>query len=87
MSDQDPIVKKLAFWGIPLSFGVLGLKLLAWWVTGSVALLSDGLESTVNVVAASLPISSFAMRRSRRMRIIPMAITRPNIFPPCSKAC
>ncbi|MCM2291167.1 cation diffusion facilitator family transporter [Allorhizobium sp. BGMRC 0089] len=52
MSDQDPIVKKLALWGIPLSIAVLGLKLLAWYVTGSVALLSDGLESTVNVVAA-----------------------------------
>ncbi|MCM2438421.1 cation transporter [Agrobacterium vitis] len=52
MSEHNPIVKRLAFWGIPLSFGVLGLKLLAWWVTGSVALLSDGLESTVNVVAA-----------------------------------
>lgn len=49
---RDPLVKKLAFWGIPLSFLVLGLKLLAWWLTGSVALLSDGLESTVNVVAA-----------------------------------
>ncbi|OQP87669.1 cation-efflux pump [Rhizobium rhizosphaerae] len=45
-------VRRLAFWGIPLSIGVLGLKLLAWWVTGSVALLSDGLESIVNVVAA-----------------------------------
>ncbi|OLP59418.1 cation transporter [Xaviernesmea oryzae] len=43
---------RLAFWGIPLSIGVLGLKLMAWWVTGSVALLSDGLESIVNVVAA-----------------------------------
>ena len=45
-------VKRLALWGIPLSFFVLGLKLAAWWVTGSVALLSDALESTVNVVAA-----------------------------------
>lgn len=42
----------LAFWGIPLAILVLGLKMLAWWVTGSVALLSDGLESIVNVVAA-----------------------------------
>lgn len=52
MSDSNPLVKTLAFWGIPLAIGVLGLKMLAWWVTGSVALLSDGLESTVNVVAA-----------------------------------
>ena len=45
-------VKRLALWGIPLSLGVMGLKLVAWWVTGSVALLSDGMESSVNVVAA-----------------------------------
>ncbi len=46
------LVARLAFWSIPLAFGVMALKLCAWWVTGSVALLSDGLESTVNVVAA-----------------------------------
>ena len=51
-SDSHSYVKRLAFWGIPLAFFVMGLKLLAWWVTGSVALLSDALESTVNVVAA-----------------------------------
>jgi len=27
-------VKRLALWGIPLSLGVMGLKLVAWWVTG-----------------------------------------------------
>lgn len=31
---------------------VLGLKFLAWWLTGSVALYSDALESIVNVVTA-----------------------------------
>eukprot|EP01035_Chromulina_nebulosa_P042694 gene42694-57805_t len=30
----------------------MAMKMLAWYVTGSVALLSDGLESTVNVIAA-----------------------------------
>ncbi|TCV74426.1 cation diffusion facilitator family transporter [Neorhizobium sp. R1-B] len=60
----DPVVERLAFWGIPISFGVMGLKMLAWWVTGSVALLSDGLESTVNVVAAF--IAYFVIRYARR---------------------
>jgi cation diffusion facilitator family transporter len=32
---------------------VLGLKGLAWWLTGSIALYSDALESTVNVVTAT----------------------------------
>lgn len=49
---KNGIVLRLAFWGIPVSLGVLGLKMAAWWVTGSVALLSDALESIVNVAAA-----------------------------------
>jgi cation diffusion facilitator family transporter len=49
---ENTTVKRLALWGIPLSLGVMALKLVAWWVTGSVALLSDGMESSVNVVAA-----------------------------------
>jgi len=52
MEKSDSVVRRLAFWGIPLSLAVMGLKMLAWYVTGSVALLSDGLESTVNVIAA-----------------------------------
>ncbi len=60
----DHTVERLAFWGIPLSFGVMGLKLVAWYVTGSVALLSDGLESTVNVVAAF--IAYFVIRYAKR---------------------
>lgn len=52
MHEVNARVRQLAFWGIPLSLGVMGLKMLAWYVTGSVALLSDGLESTVNVIAA-----------------------------------
>ncbi len=31
---------------------VLGLKSAAWWITGSAALYSDALESTVNVAAS-----------------------------------
>jgi cation diffusion facilitator family transporter len=53
-TQANQTIRRLAFWGIPLSFGVMGLKMLAWYVTGSVALLSDGLESTVNVIAAFL---------------------------------
>jgi len=31
---------------------VLGLKTVAWWITGSVALMSDALESIINVAAS-----------------------------------
>ncbi len=43
---------KLAIGSIFVGFAVLGLKSLAYWMTGSVALLSDALESTVNVATA-----------------------------------
>ena len=45
-------VVKLGIGSIVLGLVVLGLKLLAWAMTGSVALLSDALENTVNVVTA-----------------------------------
>jgi cation diffusion facilitator family transporter len=43
---------KLAIGSLLVGLVVLGLKTLAWWVTGSVALLSDALESTVNLATA-----------------------------------
>ncbi|MEI6099572.1 MAG: cation diffusion facilitator family transporter [Alphaproteobacteria bacterium] len=43
---------KLAIGTILLSLVVLGLKLVAWQMTGSVALMSDALESFVNVATA-----------------------------------
>ncbi|CAM3221722.1 cation diffusion facilitator family transporter [Paracoccus aminovorans] len=44
--------EKLALGSIVVGISVLGLKALAWWLTGSIALLSDALESTVNVATA-----------------------------------
>src|SRR5690606_15571097 len=46
-------IAALAFWSIVVALIVLGLKAVAWWMTGSVALYSDALESTVNVIAAA----------------------------------
>lgn len=43
---------KIAIGSLVVGIVVLGLKTLAWWMTGSVALLSDALESTVNVATA-----------------------------------
>ena len=63
-AEENNLVRRIAFWGIPLAFGVMGLKLVAWWVTGSVALLSDGLESTVNVIAAF--IAYFVIRYAHK---------------------
>ncbi len=45
-------IARLAFWSISVAFVVTALKLLAWRMTGSVALYSDALESIANVVTA-----------------------------------
>ncbi len=37
---------------------LFGIKLLAWWLTRSVAILTDALESTVNVVAGFISLYS-----------------------------
>ncbi|MEW9920068.1 cation diffusion facilitator family transporter [Marimonas sp. MJW-29] len=47
-----PTALKLAAGSLIIGILVLGLKTLAWWLTGSVALLSDALESTVNLATA-----------------------------------
>lgn len=51
MSTKNKI-RTIAAWSIVVGFAVMGLKFLAWWLTGSVALYSDALESIVNVIAA-----------------------------------
>ncbi|MEO8242386.1 MAG: cation diffusion facilitator family transporter, partial [bacterium] len=45
-------VVKLGIGSIVLGLVVLGLKVVAWQMTGSIALLSDALESIVNVATA-----------------------------------
>jgi cation diffusion facilitator family transporter len=57
-------VARLASWSIVIALAVFGLKMLAWWITGSVALYSDALESTVNVVTAIAAL--WAIRVSHR---------------------
>jgi cation diffusion facilitator family transporter len=47
-----------------VSVVVFGMKMAAWWATGSVGLLSDALESTVNIVAAVVAL--FALRTAMK---------------------
>ena len=47
-----PPAQRFAIGSLVIGILVLGLKTLAWWMTGSVALMSDALESTVNLATA-----------------------------------
>ncbi len=54
----DRGIISLAAGSLVVGLVVLGLKLLAWWLTGSIALYSDALESIVNVVTALVALAA-----------------------------
>lgn len=57
-------LERFAWLSLATGFAVLALKLGAWQLTGSVGLLSDALESTVNIGAALVAV--FALRAANR---------------------
>lgn len=52
MHDGQPDLSRYAWLSVATGVVVFGLKLLAFSLTGSIGLLSDAMESTVNIVAA-----------------------------------
>ncbi|HEY1933088.1 MAG TPA: cation diffusion facilitator family transporter [Acetobacteraceae bacterium] len=50
--------ERIASGSIGIGLVVLGLKGAAWWITGSAALYSDALESTVNVAASLVALAA-----------------------------
>ncbi|HKA38477.1 MAG TPA: cation diffusion facilitator family transporter [Burkholderiales bacterium] len=50
--------RSFALLSIAAALATIGLKLLAWWLTGSVGLLSDALEGLINLAGATM---AFAM--------------------------
>jgi cation diffusion facilitator family transporter len=54
---QSPSLTRFAWLSIGAALATMGLKTLAWWLTGSVGLLSDALESLVNLAGAVMALS------------------------------
>ena len=59
-------LERFAWLSLATGFVVLALKTLAWQLTGSVGLLSDALESTVNIGAALVASSPYGRPTGRR---------------------
>lgn len=55
-----PRLQHFAWLSVAAALSTMALKLLAWWWTGSVGLLSDAAEASVNLLAASFAV--FALR-------------------------
>lgn len=52
-----PSLKRYAWLSISAAVGTIVLKGVAWWITGSVGLLSDALESFVNLGGAMMALA------------------------------
>lgn len=57
-------LERLAWLSVGAAVATIALKTLAWWLTGSVGLLSDALESLVNLAAALLALSMLRLAAS-----------------------
>ena len=60
----DPGLQRFAWISVCAAVATIGLKTLAWWLTGSVGLLSDAMESVVNLAAALLALSMLRLAAS-----------------------
>jgi cation diffusion facilitator family transporter len=54
---QQPALQRFAWLSIAAAFATIGLKGAAWWLTGSVGLLSDAIESLVNLAGATMTLA------------------------------
>lgn len=64
--NEDIIKQRVQKWIVSLSILILGGKFLAFWLTNSVGILTDAMESIVNVVAGL--ISLYSLRWAARPR-------------------
>ena len=51
-----PGARPFAWLSIAAALATIGLKTLAWWLTGSVGLLSDALEGSINLLGATVAL-------------------------------
>lgn len=74
-----------AWLSIATAIATIGLKGVAWKMTGSVGLLSDAIESVVNLAGALMALWMLTWLRFRPMRTMHMGTAKPNISRVLSK--
>lgn len=80
MSTASTGLERFAWLSIAAAIATIALKTLAWWVTGSVGLLSDALESLVNLVAAFLVLWILRVVASPPDRDFPYGFSKAEYF-------
>ena len=69
-------LERFAWLSIAAAIATIALKTLAWWLTGSVGLLSDALESLVNLAAALLMLSMLRLAASPSGQTFPHGLSK-----------
>jgi cation diffusion facilitator family transporter len=73
-------LERFAWLSIAAAVATIGLKTLAWWLTGSVGLLSDALESIVNLAAALLALTMLRLAASPPSEEHPYGFSKAEYF-------
>src|SRR5215510_14789448 len=69
-------LERFAWLSIAAAVATIALKALAWWLTGSVGLLSDALESLVNLAAALLMLSMLRLAATPPGQAFPYGLSK-----------
>ena len=73
-------LERYAWLSVAAAIATISLKTLAWWLTGSVGLLSDALESVVNLAAAFLALSMLRLAASPPDENYPYGLSKAEYF-------
>jgi cation diffusion facilitator family transporter len=73
-------LERYAWLSVAAALATMGLKTLAWWLTGSVGLLSDAIESLVNLAAAFLALSMLRVAARQPNKDHPYGFSKAEYF-------
>ena len=73
-------LERFAWLSVGAALATIVLKTAAWWLTGSVGLLSDALESVVNLAAAMLALSMLRLAASPPDENYPYGFSKAEYF-------
>jgi cation diffusion facilitator family transporter len=80
MTSASSGLERFAWLSVAAALATIALKTLAWWLTGSVGLLSDALESLVNLAAALLAVSMLRLAASPPDADHPYGLSKAEYF-------
>jgi len=73
-------LERYAWLSVAAAIATISLKALAWWLTDSVGLLSDALESLINLAAALLVLSMLRLAASPPDENYPYGLSKAEYF-------